>query len=74
MSDTPNVAMQVIYNVAMVHERLPLPGGSAEACSCQCPTALRELIISCWDHEPNKRPSAEMLQKQLERIHECSCT
>ena len=40
--------MQVIFAVAVQHARLPLPVG--------CPPALRELIVACWQREPEARP------------------
>ena len=64
-----NSFIQIIYHVAMIHERLPL--SSEEVGPTKCPAALRDLILSCWDDQ-DKRPSAAMVQEKLQELYICS--
>jgi hypothetical protein len=30
-----------------------------------CPSALRELLAQCWDHDRSKRPTAQKINEQM---------
>ena len=42
------------------YEREPIPN--------DCPPEWRQLILDCWQHDPEKRPTAEGLVKRIEGI------
>jgi len=33
-----------------------------------CPEALRELMVDCWQHDPNMRPSFETITEILKQL------
>ncbi|KAG2451851.1 hypothetical protein HYH02_003627 [Chlamydomonas schloesseri] len=53
--------VQMAYGVAVLHERPPLSAIPADRLS---PKMIR-LITSCWDPEPERRPAAAEVAKQL---------
>ena len=50
--------MQVIYMVGVLKERLPIPPS--------CPPPLARLLRSCWQHEPDMRPSFADIRQVLQ--------
>lgn len=54
---------QMIYQVTVEHARLSIPQDPT-----RCPRPLHDLIASCWDEQPNRRPTAEDMQGTLEAL------
>ncbi|KAG2450852.1 hypothetical protein HYH02_004686 [Chlamydomonas schloesseri] len=70
-------AMQIAFAVTIMQERLPVAGLLDETAppgtggATRCPPALRQLMLSCWEHEPARRPSAAEVLRQLAVIEQC---
>jgi hypothetical protein len=52
--------MQVVGAVGFSHQRLPLPD--------DLQPEVRQLILSCWEEEPGKRPSFGDVLEALGRL------
>ncbi|KXZ49016.1 hypothetical protein GPECTOR_23g105 [Gonium pectorale] len=63
LSRTP---VQVAYAVTIRRERPPL----GQVPERRCPPALRALILSCWEDDPQRRPAAAEVVKMLVVIQE----
>ncbi|GIL68723.1 hypothetical protein Vafri_21932, partial [Volvox africanus] len=59
-------AVQVAFILAVLRERLPLHDLPYE----RCPPKLRSLILSCWEHDPARRPAAAEVVKALALVQE----
>lgn len=53
----------IMYQVAMQHERLPIPDDPD-----MCPPSLASLLRQCWAVDPNTRPGAGDVVKRLSLI------
>lgn len=42
--------------------------GYRMSCPVGCPSALYEIMLQCWNKEPEKRPTFETLQWKLEDL------
>ncbi|EFJ43391.1 hypothetical protein VOLCADRAFT_96407 [Volvox carteri f. nagariensis] len=51
----------IAYSITVRHHRLPL----SKLDAARCPPKLRKLIHQCWDPDPQRRPAAAELAKQL---------
>ncbi|KAG2451852.1 hypothetical protein HYH02_003628 [Chlamydomonas schloesseri] len=51
--------VQMTYCVAILQQRPPLPGPD------RCSDKMRRLIASCWEPQPQRRPAAAEVVKQL---------
>ncbi|GIL82091.1 hypothetical protein Vretifemale_11033 [Volvox reticuliferus] len=58
--------VQVAFILAVLQERLPLHDLPYE----RCPPKLRSLILSCWEHDPARRPAAAEVVKALVLVQE----
>ncbi len=59
----PLPPVQMIFKVSVHNARLDIPKDPV-----LCPPALQRLLAACWDSQPDKRPSAEEIQRQLEEV------
>lgn len=60
----------IAYSITVRHHRLPLSKLDAN----RCPPKLRKLIHQCWDPDPQRRPAAAELVKQLTLVLQVSLT
>jgi len=52
--------LQMIFKVSVHNSRLKIPKDPAV-----CPPFIANLLASCWESLPNKRPSAEEIRDLL---------
>jgi hypothetical protein len=53
-----SIMLQVIYVVGVLKKRQSIPE--------QCPAAIKDLIVECWQDEPDCRPSFNNIVPRLE--------
>ena len=59
---------QMIYQVTVNNARLDIPTDPE-----RCPTDLQSLIASCWNNQPEDRPNAMEIQRQLQAVYDIEC-
>lgn len=58
--------LAIAYAVTLHKARPPL----ASLDEARCPPKLRKLLVECWDHDPQRRPSAAEVAKQLALVQQ----